>query len=101
MCQLAKKYESSKATAKHIKQVAGEVQATQIHLMRHQCTELPMVNTRSGSSRPNQGPHNTKVQSKGNKASTRSSLTPEVHTSRKIDAVNLEIPPTWKVLHAL
>ena len=40
MCQLAKKYESSKATARHIKQVAGEMQATQIHLMRHQCTEL-------------------------------------------------------------
>ena len=41
VCQLAKKYESSKATARHIKQVAGEMQATQIHLMRHQCTELP------------------------------------------------------------
>ena len=41
VCQLAKKYESSKATASHIKQVAGEMQATKIHLMRHQCTELP------------------------------------------------------------
>ena len=40
MCQLAKKYESSKATVRHIKQVAGEMQATQIHLMRHQHTEL-------------------------------------------------------------
>ena len=40
VCQLAKKYESSKATTRHIKQVAGEMQATQIHLMRHQCTEL-------------------------------------------------------------
>ena len=40
VCQLTKKYESSKATARHIKQVAGEMQATQIHLMRHQCTEL-------------------------------------------------------------
>ena len=39
--QLAKKYKSSKATVRHIKQVAGEIQATQIHLMRHQCTELP------------------------------------------------------------
>ena len=38
--QLAKKYESSKATARHIKQVAGETQATQIYLMRHQHTEL-------------------------------------------------------------
>ena len=40
VCQLAKNYESSKATARHIKQVAGEMQATQIHLMRHQFTEL-------------------------------------------------------------
>ena len=41
VCQLAKKYESSKATVRHIKQVAGEMQATQIHLMRYQHTELP------------------------------------------------------------
>ena len=41
VCQLAKKYESSKATVRHIKQVAGEMQATKIHLMRHQHTELP------------------------------------------------------------
>ena len=40
VCHLAMKYESSKTTARHIKQVAGETQATQIHLMRHQHTEL-------------------------------------------------------------
>ena len=40
VCQFAKKYESSKAIARHIKQVAGEMQVMQIHLMRHQCTEL-------------------------------------------------------------
>ena len=34
--------DSSKATSKHIKQVASDQQATQIHLMRHQCTELPL-----------------------------------------------------------
>ena len=39
--QLAKKLESSKSTAKHIKQVSHEPQATQVNLMRHQCTELP------------------------------------------------------------
>ena len=39
--QLAKKLESSKATAHHIKQVAGEPQAAQINLLRLQCTELP------------------------------------------------------------
>ena len=39
--QLAKKFESSKATAHHIKQVTGDPQATQINSMRHQRTELP------------------------------------------------------------
>ena len=39
--QLAKKLESSKATACHIKQVAGDLQAAQINLLRHQRTEFP------------------------------------------------------------
>ena len=38
--QLAKKMESSKATAKHIRQVSVDLPATQIHLMCHQHTEL-------------------------------------------------------------
>ena len=38
--QLVKRMESSKATTKHIKQVAGDPQAARINLMRHQCTEL-------------------------------------------------------------
>ena len=36
--------ESSKATAKHIRQVAGDLPAAQIHLMHHQHTELPTGN---------------------------------------------------------
>ena len=40
VCQLAKKMESTKATARHKKQVAGEYQVAQINLMQHQCTEL-------------------------------------------------------------
>ena len=39
--QLAKKVESSKATAYHIKQATGDPQAAQINLLRHQHTELP------------------------------------------------------------
>ena len=39
--QLAKKFKSSKATVWYIKQVAGDQQAIQINLMRHQRTELP------------------------------------------------------------
>ena len=38
--QLAKKMKSSEATAKHIRQVAGDLPVAQIQLMRHQCTEL-------------------------------------------------------------
>ena len=38
--QLAKKMESSKATACHIKEVASDPQASQINLMRHQHTEI-------------------------------------------------------------
>ena len=34
--------ESSKATAKHIRQVAGDLPAAQIHFMHHQHTKLPM-----------------------------------------------------------
>ena len=41
VCQLAKKYESSKATVRHIKQVSGEPPATQINLLCHQKTKLP------------------------------------------------------------
>ena len=41
---LAKKMESSKAPAKHIRQVAGDLLAAQIQLMQHQCTQLPARN---------------------------------------------------------
>ena len=40
VCQLAKKLESSKATARHIKQATSNPQAAQINLLRHQRTEL-------------------------------------------------------------
>ena len=40
VCQLAKKLESSKATACIIKQATSHAQAAQINLLRHQCTEL-------------------------------------------------------------
>ena len=39
--KLAKKLESSKSTAKHIKQVSDEPQAAKVNVLRHQCTELP------------------------------------------------------------
>ena len=44
VCQLAKKMESSKAMAKHIQQVAGDIPAAQVQLMHHQRTQLPARN---------------------------------------------------------
>ena len=62
--QLAKKMESSKATAHHIKQVVGDPQAAQINLMRHQCTEIsPGKNKKKKSSvKPKQSSHKHAVQ---------------------------------------
>ena len=39
--QCAKKLESSKSTARLIKQVSNELQVTQVNLLRHQRTEIP------------------------------------------------------------
>ena len=80
--QLAKKYESSKATVRHIKQVAGDMQATQIHLLRHQHTELP--HGKYKKQKPQAKPRPT--QNKNTYQRQASPLTLEVHTSRKIDA---------------
>ena len=57
VCQLAKKLESSKATARHIKQVAGEPQAAQINLLHHQRTEPPQhrYKKKKSHTKPRQG----------------------------------------------
>ena len=58
MHPLAKRMESSKATVCHIKQVAGNPQAVQINLLRHQCTELPAGKYKKKSSvKPKQSNH--------------------------------------------
>ena len=38
---LPRKLESSKSTARHIKQMSSELQATQVNLLRHKRTEIP------------------------------------------------------------
>ena len=57
VCQLAKKLESSKATVRHIKQVSGESQVTQINLLCHQRTELPQhrYKKKKSHTKPRQG----------------------------------------------
>ena len=56
-------FRSSKATVCHIKQVAGDLQATQINLMRHQRTELPtnkhnLKRSPTGKPKPYESPEN-------------------------------------------
>ena len=50
--------ESSKATAKHIRQVAGDLPAIQIHLMHHQCTKLLTGNYNKHKKTTKQRPQN-------------------------------------------
>ena len=58
--QLTKKMESSKSTARHIKQVASDPQAAQVNIMRHQRTDLP-------PSKSKQKQHSHKSRSKSQK----------------------------------
>ena len=53
-----RKMESSKATAKDIRQVAGDFLAAEIHLMHHQCTELPTRNYNRQKKTTKQKPQN-------------------------------------------
>ena len=64
--QLAKKLESSKSTAKHIKKMPSNPQAAQIHMLRHQRSEIE----------PNKA---KRKQSKQNKFRTRHSFNEENH----------------------
>ena len=84
--QLAKKMESSKATTKHIRQVAGDLPAAQIHFMHHQCTEHPMGKYNKQKNAAKQkckttGPQNIKHQ--------RNPLILEIQTSSPIDVQNM------------
>ena len=97
--QLAKKLESSKATAHQIKQVAGDPQAAQINLLRHQRTELPAGKYKKKRS-------NMKPRQSGNKhqgyegyhsqAQPKKKLTPEGYTMTGQDVPNVEIQFTWR-----
>ena len=60
VCQLAKKLQSSKATARHIKQVPGEPQMTQINLLHHQRTKLPQHRYKKKRSHTKPRPDNNK-----------------------------------------
>ena len=57
VCHLAKKYESSKATARHIEQVSGEPRQPKISLLHHQRAELPQhkYKKKKSHTKPRQG----------------------------------------------
>ena len=97
--QLAKKLESSKATACHIKQVAGDLQAAQINLLRHQRTELPAgkyKKKRSSmkprqSNKKNQGPEGYHLQAQPKKKfDTRGVYNDKTRCSKCGDSVHIE-----------
>ena len=96
-CQLAKRMESSKATAHHIKQVADDPQAVQINLLRHQCTELPAgkYKKKKSSVKPKQSNHKQHG-SESYQAQThhKKRLIPRAHIKTRIDVPNVEIQLT-------
>ena len=97
--QLAKKLESSKATACHIKQVAGDPQAAQINLLRHQRTELPAgkYKKKRSSMKPrqsnnkNQGQEGYHLQAQPKKKfNTRGVHNDNTRCSKCVDSVHVE-----------
>ena len=91
VCQFPKKMESSKATARHIKQVVGDSQATQINLMCHQCTELSsgMYKKRKPPVKPKQVQE--KLWNRCKQVISRRVLTLSWCTRMKIDVTKVEI----------
>ena len=72
--QLAKKMESSKTTARHIKQVAGDPQVAQINLMQHQCRGLSNGKYKKKPP-PSRNKYSIRMWSKEHQTSTRRALT--------------------------
>ena len=83
VCQLAKKMESSKAMAKHIRQVAGDIPAAQVQLMCHQCTQLPTGNypRRKSNSTSGQKLQNHKTQEAPTMWKAPDMLRPDAHSN--------------------
>ena len=100
VCQLAKKFESSKATVWHINQVAGDLQATQINLMRHQRTELPQIDTTRREDQP-VGQNSTRLQKTQHQIRSRNLMTTRSHIGHLTTATNVVTPYTCKGSNAL
>ena len=89
--QLAKMFESSKATVHHITQVARDPQATQINLMRHQRTELP-TNRHNKKRRPTGKQKLHKTPKSQAKTSSRNLMTIGKHIRCQVTVISVVIP---------
>ena len=103
--QLAKKLESSKSTARHIKKVAGESSAAQINLLRHQGTEIPPSKAQRKQNKfrtkPNfkrENHHQANYQP--NEVTKKKFNSKEIHQNPE-DAINVGIPNMQKDFNAL
>ena len=102
--QLAKKMESSKAAACHIKQVAGDPQDVQINLMRQQHTEMSSGKHKKRKSfvKPKQPSHKNAVHENPQASSyNKKNFDPEMCTRIRISVHSVEIPCMWKDFSAL
>ena len=99
-CQLAKKFNSLKATVCHIKQVAGDLQATQINLMRHQETDLP-TNRYNKKRRPTGRSKLHKALEGPASIRSRNLMKTESHIGHLTTAINVVTPYMHKDSNAL
>ena len=103
--QLAKKLESSKSTARHIKKVAGEPSAAHINLLRHQRTEIPPSKAQRKQSKfrtkPNFKREITTKQITSPMILPRKSSIQNKFIKILKDAINVEIPNMQKDFNAL
>ena len=86
--QMAKKLESSQATAKHMKEVTRHPEAVQVNLLRHQRTELPPSKFQSKQNKryksrqpPNKNYQENKKRKRMPQAKERFYKNPQEHTS--------------------
>ena len=98
--QLVKKFESSKATVHHIKQVVGDLQATQINLMRCQRIELP-TNRHNKKRKPTGKQIHTRLLKVKQQTRSRNHMTIEKYIRCQMAAINVVIPSMYRDFNAL
>ena len=95
--QLAKKMESSKVTARHIKQGASDPQAAQINLIRYQCTDLPASKAKKRKPFVKPRPPSHKNDTSDRQSHYKKSFVLRMFTRTRRDVKSVEIQITLKV----